>query len=92
MLRHMRTTVILPDELYRQVKEHARDAGQTVTSFMEAALRQELMRRDMTPTQKVDVVLAPYTGAGGTRPGVDITNNAALLDLMEEGVPIEKRR
>ena len=54
MLLCMRTTVILPDELYRQVKQRALEAGQSVTSFMETALRQEILRRDVTPTQIVD--------------------------------------
>ena len=88
----MRTTVILPDELYRQVKEYAHAADQTVTSFMETALRREITRRDTAPTQVVDVVLAPATGSGGPRPGVDLTNYASLLDLMDEGVPLEKLR
>lgn len=83
MLRNMRTTVILPDELYRQVKARARDAGQTVTSFMETALRQEIRRRDASHTQVVDVVLAPATGGGGLLAGVDLADSVALLERMD---------
>ena len=85
MLKHMRTTVILPDELYRQVKERARTDGRTVTSFLEQALRQALSDQRQEPRQKADVILAPaYFGKGGTMPGVDLNNNAALEDLMDE--------
>ena len=84
--------MILPDELYRQVKERARADSATFTSFLENALRRELARRDRPPSGPSDVNLAPATGSGGVRPGVDITDNAALLDLMEEGLPIEKLR
>ncbi len=86
----MRTTVILPDELYRQVKARARADDTTVTSFLEAALRHELDRRNAAPP---DVYIAPpFHGKSGPRPGVDLTSNLALLDLMDEGVPIEKLR
>lgn len=86
----MRTTVILPDELYRQVKERARAEDQTVTSFLEEALRRELARR-AEPRTAERFVLRP-SGRGGVRPGVDLTNNAALLDLLDDGVPFEKLR
>ncbi|WP_137844209.1 ribbon-helix-helix protein, CopG family [Microbacterium sp. 2FI] len=85
----MRTTVILPDELYRQVKQRARAEDRTVTSFMEEALRRELARRELSRPEPY--VVRP-TGAGGVMPGVDLADNAALLDLMDEGVPIERRR
>ncbi|HET8928327.1 MAG TPA: ribbon-helix-helix protein, CopG family [Microbacterium sp.] len=89
----MRTTVILPDELYRQVKERARAEDRTVTSFLEDALRNELARRHIS-LQEEDVeayIAEPFHGTG-VRPGVDLTSNAALLELMDEGIPIEKLR
>ncbi len=87
----MRTTVILPDELYRQVKERARAEDRTVTSFMEEALRSALARS--APVGPIDVVLAaPFHGASGARPGIDLTSNAAILEAMDDGVPIEKLR
>lgn len=84
MLGHMRTTVILPDELYRQVKERARMQERTVTSFLEDALRAALVER----RQAHDVYLAqpyrPSRGREGVLPGVDLNSNAALEDLMDE--------
>lgn len=93
MLEHMRTTVILPDELYRQVKEAARSDDRTVTSFLEEAVRRELARRRARPEpEDFDSFIAePFHGTG-VRPGVDLTSNVALYDLMDEGVPLEKLR
>lgn len=86
----MRTTVILPDELYRQVREAARSDDRTVTSFLEDAVRRELARRAQRPPARSFAVRA--SGSGGMRPGVDLTSNAALLDLLDEGESIEKLR
>lgn len=84
MLRHMRTTVILPDELYRQVKERARREDRTMTSFLEEALRVALVER---VAERPAFRLRTYTppkGHEGVRPGVDLNDNAALEDLMDE--------
>lgn len=88
----MRTTMIIPDELYARAKGRAHDDGQTVTSLVEEALRRELQRRDALSKRQAQVELAPASGSGGTLPGVDLTDGASLLDLMDEGQPIEKRR
>ncbi|GAA1816084.1 ribbon-helix-helix protein, CopG family [Agromyces neolithicus] len=91
----MRTTVILPDELYRQVKERARAEDRTVTSFLEEALRRALAYTE-TVAGPADAYLAepfsPRSGEGGTLPGVDITDNARLHDILDEGLSIEKLR
>lgn len=78
----MRTTVILPDELYRQVKERARAEDRTVTSFMEDALRRELARRETIGP--VDVHLAPPSGSRDHRPLVDLTDKDAVQDLLDD--------
>ena len=92
----MRTTIILPDSLYEQVKQTARDADQTVTSLVEEALRRELDRRLAPGNARKKVLLPepfdPGPGRGGVRAGVDVTNNAELHDLMDEGLPIERLR
>ena len=96
MLSHMRTTIILPDSLYEQVKRTAHDADQTVTSLVEEALRRELDRRLASGKTPKNVILPrpfdPGPGRGGVNAGVDITNNAELQDLMDEGLPTEKLR
>lgn len=93
MLRHMRTTMIINDELYRQVKERARAEDRTVTSFVEDALRARLAGRPGGSMGAVDVVLAPaYHGRGGMRPGIDPSSNVSMLDAMDEDLPIDKLR
>ncbi|ADI14516.1 type II toxin-antitoxin system VapB family antitoxin [Truepera radiovictrix] len=79
----MRTTIRLDDELLREAKRLAAETNQTLTAVIEEALRERLARRkgarDRPPfTPKV------YRGpAKGLQPGVDLDDNAALLDLME---------
>ena len=81
MLFCMRTTLMLDDDLYREVKTTVAAVGQTVTSFVEEALREALRRRAASAT-RVDVALPAPVGAGGLRPGVDLDDSAALADLM----------
>lgn len=83
MLICMRTTLVLPDDVYRGVKRLAADQGRTVTSVVEEALRAALARHlaGSAPARR------PYrvrpTGSGGLQPGVDLADSAALLDAME---------
>lgn len=78
----MRTTVRLPDDLYRQVKVTAAEEGATVTSFIEEALRAALARHAGAASGG-SAYRVRATGSGGLQPGVDLTDAAALLDLME---------
>jgi plasmid stability protein len=77
----MRTTVRLPDDLYRQVRVRAAADGATVTAFIEAALRAALMSREAQP-QREPYCVSPVYG-GGLLPGVDLDDGAAMLDLMD---------
>lgn len=81
MLRHMRTTVILPDELYRQAKTASQAAGRTFTSFLEQAIRRELAQSRVGP---VDVHLAPPSGSREHRPLVDVNDKDAVQELLDE--------
>lgn len=82
MLICMRTTIRLPDELYREVRVTAAQSGETVTSFIEDALRAALARHgsEARPAERYRV---RPTGEGGLQPGIDLADGAALLDLME---------
>jgi len=82
MLICMRTTLILPDDLYREVKRAAADDGRTVTSLVEEALRTALARRFAPASDRATYRVAPV-GGRGPQPGVDLTDAAALADLME---------
>lgn len=85
----MKTTINLPDELYGEVRRRAADEGRTVTSFLEQALRDALARHEAG--QKPPFVVRPFHG-DGVMPGVDLTNNAALLEFEEEGMDVDSRR
>jgi hypothetical protein len=77
----MRTTVRLNERLLAEAKKHAAESGTTLTSLLEEALRETLARRSMRARSK-KVRLKTVKG-GGPRPGVDLDDSAALLDVME---------
>ncbi len=81
MLRHMRTTIRLPDDLYMQVKVTAATQGETVTAFIAEALRAALAQRERAP-HTAPYRVSPFRGAG-LLPGIDLDDNAALLDVMD---------
>jgi plasmid stability protein len=84
----MRTTVRLDDRLLRQLKERAASSGRTLTAVIDEALRQFVARSEIPKRQ------SPFrvsTFKGRLRPGVDLDDSAALLDLMEDP-PASRRR
>ncbi len=87
----MRTTVRLDDALLREAKQHAARSGRTLTSLIEDSLRQFLATAQRRPHSRRPYRMATFKGTG-VAPGVDLSNSAALLELMEEGLPLEKRR
>ena len=78
----MRTTLLHPDDLYREVKRVAATADRTMTSFVEEALRAALARQHSAPAKDAKRYRVGATGVGGLQPGVDLTDTAALLDVM----------
>ena len=76
----MRTTLTIDDELLREAKERAARSGRTTSDVVADALRESFHRR--ATAERIPVRLP--TSPGKPRPGVDIDNTAALLDLMEE--------
>jgi hypothetical protein len=77
----MRTTIHIPDDLLAEVKKLSAESQTTVTALVEDALRERLSRRRQRSRAKI-FRLTTY-GKGGLQPGVDLDDNAALLDLME---------
>jgi hypothetical protein len=81
----MRTTINLDDALLAEARQVAARTGRSLTAVVEDALRQSLYRREPTTTrQAVDL---PLFGEGGTQPGIDLDDSAALLDLLEQDDP-----
>lgn len=84
----MRTTVTISDELLRAARDLARSRGETLGDVVDAALRRELHR----PTESASAPLPVFRGTGGTLPGVDLSSNRAVQELLDEGVPLDKLR
>jgi hypothetical protein len=76
----MRTTVSIDDDLLRQAKTVAAAEGRTLSDLVSEGLRERLAplaARHPKP-------FVPVTVKGnGIRPGLDINDNAALLDFMD---------
>jgi hypothetical protein len=85
----VRTTVRISDDLYRRVKARAAQDGRSVGAVIEDAVRAAL-----EPTVAASGPLAPLPtfGGGGIMPGVDLTSNAALQDVMDEGAGVDALR
>ncbi len=82
MSRHMRTTVRLDDRLLDQARREADRRGVTLTSLVEKGLRLVLARSHAAAARpRVD--LPACREGGGTLPGVDLDDSAALLDIAE---------
>ena len=89
MLKHMRTTINLPDDLILQAKRAALEADTTLTEIIENALREALARR-RNEKPKREFKINP-SGRGGLMPGVDLDDTSSLLDIMD-GIDDPRRR
>jgi Ribbon-helix-helix protein, copG family len=87
----MRTTVTIDDQLYRELKARAGASGRTVGALIEDAVRDSLQAppRSARETRRP---LPVFKGKPGLMPGVDLHDNAALRELLDEGVPLLERR
>jgi hypothetical protein len=83
MLLRMRTSILLPDALYRETKTAAASAGRTVTSLIEEALRERLAKR-LTGAKRARKGRLPiFDGKTGLRAGIDLDDSAALLEVLD---------
>jgi plasmid stability protein len=87
----MKATMNLDDQLYRRVKIRAAEQGRTVTSLVEQALEALLSAHTDQPMLS-RFVMPVLPSAGGLQPGVDLTSNAAVQDLLDAGPPVAKLR
>jgi hypothetical protein len=85
MLKHMRTTINLPDGLLAQAKKEAADSGSTLTELIAEAIRGLLVRRRNAPHQGMEAIPVSLTtrGTQGLQPGVDLDDTSSLLDIMD---------
>jgi hypothetical protein len=77
----MRTTVKIDDSLLIEAKSRAASSGRTLSTVIEDALRAALAGREH-PGGRPRPDLPVFRG-GHLQPGVDLDDNAALLELME---------
>lgn len=80
MLLGMRTTIDLDDQLLTAAKQLAAEEGRPLRSLVEEALRARLAREEDDEEAPALPVFDPRTP--GTHRGVDLVDNAGLLDLM----------
>lgn len=80
----MRTTTIrVPDGLMAQAKKVARERGTTVSALINEGLR-EIVSRKMKHAPRVKPPVSSVYGSAP--PEVDISDSAALQELMDEDV------
>ena len=82
MLRCMRTTVRLPDDLYRRAKARAAESGVTFTQLLEDALRQ-VLHEGQASEDAAPYEVHPLPAGNGLHAGVDLNDQASLLDVMD---------
>lgn len=70
----------LDDSLMTAVKKLAAETGQTLTEIVSDALRERLSRSQSRPVSRPNL---PVFHGAGLMPGVDLSSNVALLELME---------
>jgi hypothetical protein len=75
-----RTTVRLPRELISRAKRKALAERRTLTSLIEEGLRL-VVDESRKPTKAKRVIPRTCSATGGTLPGVDISNSAALQEM-----------
>jgi hypothetical protein len=83
MIRCVRTTVRLDDDLLREAKSVAAKTGRTLTEVIQDALRESLARAGRAAQLQEPVELPTFAGRG-LQPGVDLDSSAGLLELMDE--------
>ena len=84
----MRTTINIDEDLYRRVKARAARDGRTVSDLIEDAVRVRLRPRP----REVDLPALPVVAGGGLQPGVELSDNASLVDVMSAGEAIDALR
>jgi hypothetical protein len=85
----MRTTVNIDDELLNAARDRARERGSTLGQLLEDALRRSVAAE---ATTKVAPPIPVFRGGTGLRPGVDLSSNRAIYELLDEGVELDKLR
>jgi len=89
MLLCMRTTLDIQDQLLIQAKKKAAETHQTLTGFIEDALRLFFEHQQKAKAAK-PFKIRTFKGGGPAR--VDVNNTVALLDFLDEEEYVSHRR
>jgi hypothetical protein len=76
----MRTTINLDDALLVEIKTSAAQTSRTMNQVINDAIRLGLAKSAKARKEPFDL---PVFHGGALMPGVDLDNNAALLDIMD---------
>lgn len=85
-----RTTVRFDPHLLIRAKKLAAETGRTLTAVLEDALRESFSRRSEAKRERIARI--PTFGGRGPRPGVNLDDSAALLELMESDRDSHRRQ
>lgn len=86
----MRTTLTIDGDVLSEFKRLAADTHRTLSGVIEDALREQLARRRaLAETAGADL---PVVRGGTVLPGVDLSSNAAVQRLLDDGLPLDKLR
>ena len=76
----MRTTLTIDSQVLAEFKRRSSETHRTLSSLIEEALREHLSRgRDAASTKPLEF---PIVGGRGLAPGIDLSSNAALAELL----------
>jgi hypothetical protein len=76
----MRTTLDLDDRVLKQAKRQALERGETLTRFIEGAIRSRLAEAARLPAFRLELL----TKKGEARPGVDWDDRDSIYEHMED--------
>jgi len=80
MIRCMRTTVRIKDDLLQRARKRATEEGRTLTSLIEDGLVLVLTKSKVARRKRV--VLPVSQASGGVLPGVDLNRSGDLEEVM----------
>ncbi len=85
----VKTTIRIDDALCRELKAESARTPRTVSELIEDAVRSALAQ-----ARRVDYEVRPLPvhPGGGLMPGVAVTSNAALRDVMDEDTALDVLR
>ena len=83
MVIYMKTTVVLPDELFTAAKRCALETRRPLRELIENGLRDQLSAVRARPRKQRSIKLRWITVNGGLPVGVDIADRTAMYEMLQ---------